>query len=93
MSKVILVLMVISIAVSAYARGCREGTWSWLLFVKTLLGLWALCAVAGIFGLWLSRTMGPEHALLATILVVIVIAVGVLILTRWVQRKTKREKR
>jgi len=90
MSRVILVLMAISIALSAYARGRREGTWSWRLFVETLLGLSALGAVAGIFGIWLSRTMGPEHALLATILVVIVIAVGVVILTRWVQRKTKR---
>jgi uncharacterized membrane protein YfcA len=89
MSKVIILMMVISAAISAYARGRREGTWSWPLFVKTLLALWALCAVVGVFGAWLGRRMGPDHALLATILIVIVIAAGVLVLTVWVQRKSR----
>jgi uncharacterized membrane protein YfcA len=92
MSKVIILMMVISAAISAYARGRREGTWSWPLFAKTLLLLWALCAVVGVFGVWLGRQMGPDHALLATILIVIVIAAGVLVLTIWVQRKSRHGK-
>jgi uncharacterized membrane protein YfcA len=87
--SIVIVLMMVSIAISAYARGRREGTWSWPLFVKTLLALWAVCAVAGVFGVWLGRRMGPDHALLATILIVIVIAVGVLVLTLWVQKKSR----
>ena len=77
MSKLVIVLMMISAAISAYAKGRREGTWSWPLFAKTLLGLWLLCAVAAVFGVWIGRRLGPEHALLATVLIVIVIAAGV----------------
>ena len=88
MIKTIFLLMIISAAISAYARGRREGTWSWRLFAKTLLGLWVLCAVVAALGVWLGRIMGPEHALLATVLLVIVIGIGVFCLTLWVRRKT-----
>ena len=88
MSKVIILLLVISAAISAYARGRQEGTWSWPLFVKTLLGLWVLCAVVAVLVVWLGRLMGPEHALLATMLVVLVIVAGVVVLTLWVRKKT-----
>ena len=93
MSPLILVLLVLSIAVSAYVRGRKEGTWSWPLFMKTLLGLWALCAVIAVFIPWVTRKLGPDHALEATILIVIVIAAGVAVLTLWVNRKTRRDKR
>jgi uncharacterized membrane protein YfcA len=91
MSKIVIVLMVISAAISAYARGRREGTWSWPLFIKTLLGLWLLCAVAAVFSVWLGRLMGPEHALLATVLIVVVIAAGVTALALWL--KPRRDNR
>ena len=92
MSTVIILLMIVSVAISAYARGRREGTWSWPLFVKTLLGLWALCAVVGVLGVWFGRLMGPEHALMATMLLVVVIAAGVVALTLWVRRKMGHDK-
>ena len=87
MTTVIILLMIASVAISAYARGRREGTWSWPLFIKTLLGLWALGAVVGVFGVWLGRQMGPEHALLATMLIVVVILAGVVVLTLWLRSK------
>jgi uncharacterized membrane protein YfcA len=92
MSTVIILLMIVSVAISAYARGRREGTWSWPLFVKTLLGLWALCAVVGVLGVWLGRLLGPEHALMATMLLVVVIAAGVVTLTLWVRSKMGHDK-
>ena len=92
MSTVIILLMIVSVAIAAYARGRREGTWSWPLFVKTLLGLWALGAVVGILGVWLGRQMGPEHALLATMLTVVVIVAGVVILALWVRSKIGHDK-
>jgi high-affinity Fe2+/Pb2+ permease len=91
MSKLVIVLMMISVAISAYARGRREGTWSWPLFAKTLLGLWLLCAVVAVFVVWLGRRLGPEHALLVTLLIVVVIAAGVTALALWL--KPRRENR
>jgi hypothetical protein len=92
MDKVVFLLMVVSIGISAYARGRREGTWSWPLFARTLFALWVLCAAVGIFGVWLGRQLGPDHALLATILIVAFIAGGVAVMTLWVQRKAKCNK-
>jgi high-affinity Fe2+/Pb2+ permease len=83
----------ISVAFSAYARGRREGTWSWPLFLKTLLGLWVLGAAAGVLGIWLGRQMGPQHALLATMLTVVVIAVGVVAMALWMRGKMRHDKR
>jgi high-affinity Fe2+/Pb2+ permease len=80
--------MIVGVAIAAYARGRREGTWSWPLFVKTLLELSALGAVVGALGVWLGHQMGSEHALLATMLTVVVIVAGVLILGLWVHSKT-----
>jgi hypothetical protein len=91
MSKIVIVLMMISIAISAYAKGRREGTWSWPLFAKTLLGLWLLCAVVAVFTVWLCRRLGPDHALLATLLIVVVIAAGVTALALWL--KPRRDNR
>lgn len=90
MNTVIILLMILSVAISTYARARREGTWSWPLFVKTVFGLSALGAVAGVLGVWLGRLMGREHALVATMLVVVVIAAGVVILTLWLRRKMGR---
>ncbi len=93
MSEIVILLLIISTALSAYARGRREGTWSWPLFIKTLLWLWALGAVVGAVGVWLGRLMGPEHALLATVMIVVVIVAGVVILSLWVCSKTVHKKK
>jgi uncharacterized membrane protein YfcA len=92
MVETIFLLLVISTGFSAYMRGRREGTWSWRIFAKTIFGIWVLGAVVGGLGVWLGRIMGPEHALLVTGLVVVVIAIGVLFLTLWVCGRTGGEK-
>jgi uncharacterized membrane protein YfcA len=92
MDTVLIVLMMFSIAISAYLRGRREGTWSWPLFVKTLLGLSVLGAGGGVFGVWLGRQMGPQHALLVTILIVVIIVAGVVMLTLWLGGKMGHHK-
>ena len=83
----------IVIALSAYASARREGTWSWPLFIKTVLGILGVAAIAGVLIVWLGRNMGPEHALLITVLALVVITIGILILTRWVNRQSKGRKR
>jgi len=92
MSTVVLVLMIISVALAAYAKGRREGTWSWPLFLKTLVGIWVLGALAGLVGVWLGRRMGPEHALLATGMTVLVIVAGVVALALWLRGKMSHGK-
>jgi uncharacterized membrane protein YfcA len=87
-----ILLMIVSLALAAYAKGRREGTWSWPLFLKTLVGLWVLGAVAGVLGVWLGRRMGPEHALLATMLTVLVIMAGVVALALWARGKMGHDK-
>jgi uncharacterized membrane protein YfcA len=89
---IVILLMIVSLALAAYAKGRREGTWSWPLFLKTLLGLWVLGAVAGVLGVWLGRRMGPEHALSATVLTVVVIAAGVVALALWMHGKMRDDK-
>jgi hypothetical protein len=92
MGTVTILLIIVSVAIAAYARGRREGTWSWPLFAKTLLGLSALGAVVGVLGVWLGHQMGSEYALLATMLTVVVIVAGVLILALWVHSTTGHDK-
>jgi uncharacterized membrane protein YfcA len=92
MTTIVLVLMIVSLALAAYAKGRREGTWSWPLFLKTLVGIWVLGALGGILGVWLGRRMGPEHAVLATMLTVIVIVAGVVALALWARAKTNHGK-
>jgi hypothetical protein len=93
MSETVILLLIISTALSAYARGRREGTWSWPLFIITLLWLWALGGVVAAGGVWFGRLMGPEHALLATVMIVGLIVAGVVISSRWVCSKTAHHKK
>ena len=55
MSAVIILLMIVSVAISAYAKTRQAGTWSWPLFVKTILGLLVFGALVGVLGVWLGR--------------------------------------
>jgi hypothetical protein len=89
---IVIVLMMLSLGLAAYAEGRREGTWSWSLFLKTLVWLWVLGAAAGTLGVWLGRRMGPEHALLATMVTVLVIMVGVVALALWAHAKTSHDR-
>jgi hypothetical protein len=93
MDKVITLLLMISVAIYAYTKARQMGTWSWLLFVKTILWLSALGVVSGVLGVWLGRIMGPEHALLATLLSLAVIVAGVVVLHLWMFNKNGRNKR
>jgi len=89
MGKIVFLLLVIGAGAAAYARARREGTWSWPLFVKTVIGLSLLGAAVGIMVIRVGRWMGPENALPATIVAVVVIAAGVAGITIWVRGKTR----
>jgi len=88
-NKLIFVLLIIAIALSAYANARKKGIWSWPLFVKTVLGILGISAMAGVLIMWLRRLLGPEHALLITLLALVFIAIGIIILARWVNRQSK----
>lgn len=93
MSKVIILLLVVSAAIAAYARARREGRWSWPLFAKTILGVGMLGALVGFMSVWVSRFMGKEHVLLTTLLAVIVIVVGVVVIALWLGKKSPAGKK
>jgi uncharacterized membrane protein HdeD (DUF308 family) len=88
MNKVIILLLVFSAAIAAYARARREGRWSWPLFAKTILALGVLGALVGFMSVWASRFIGKEHVLLLTISAVVVIAVGVVVIAIWLGKKS-----
>lgn len=87
MGKIILLLFIISVGVSAYVKARRKGTWSWPLFAKAVAGALVLGAAVGIAATWAARSIGPDHAFLITFGAVIVIAAGVVVLTIWVGGK------
>ena len=93
MGAAILCLIVVGVGLSAYARARQSGQWSWALFAATLAGAAAIAALATAVGLWLAALLGPNRAGLATLLIVGIIAAGVVVLTIWVNRMTKRLKR
>jgi len=93
MGKIVFLLLVIGAGAAAYARARREDTWSWPLFVKTVIGLSVLGAAVGIMVVRIGRWMGPENALPATIVAVVVIAAGVAGITIWVRGKTRRNRK
>jgi hypothetical protein len=80
MSSLVLVFLVLSIGISAYAKTRREGTWSWRKFGLTVLVLSVLGAGVGLGVSALGRRLGSEHALLLTLLAVAIIFVGVFVL-------------
>jgi uncharacterized membrane protein HdeD (DUF308 family) len=93
MTKIILLLLVISAAIGAYAQARREGRWSWLLFAKTVLALVGLGALVGFTSICLSRFIGKEHALMTTLLAVIVIVIGVVVIALWLGKKSPAGKK
>lgn len=93
MGKIVFLLLILGAGAAAYARARREDAWSWPLFGKTVLGLFVLGGAVGIMVVRLGRWMGPENALPATIVAVVVIAGGVAGLTIWVSGKTRRNRK
>jgi hypothetical protein len=92
MYEAFLLLMVAGIGISAYAQARRAGNWSWALFAATLAAAGVIIAVATTTGLWLAPKLTSSPGL-ATLMVVGVIAAGVIALTVWVNRMSKRLKR
>jgi hypothetical protein len=92
MSVAIILLLVISVGIGAYAKARQEGSWSWPLFAKTVLGIVIIGGSMGMVGIWLSRLVGPEHSLAVTIGVVAAIVVGVVSLAIWTGGKRGRGK-
>lgn len=90
MRELILVLIVISVGCSAYVSARRAGTWSWRLFALSVLGLLAIGLAGGFLSIWLMRRFGPDNALISTLAVVGVIAVGVSALAYWLRPNKKR---
>jgi len=93
MGRIIFLLMVVGAGAAAYARARREDTWSWSLFGKTILALLTLGIGVGIMVVRLARWMGPENALLSTIVAMAMIAVGVAGITIWLRGKTRRNRK
>jgi uncharacterized membrane protein HdeD (DUF308 family) len=93
MGKIVFLLLVVGAGAAAYERARREDTWSWPLFGKTILGLLLLGAAVGIMVVRLGRWMGPENALPATLVAVVVIVGGVAGITIWVRGKTRHHRK
>jgi uncharacterized membrane protein YfcA len=88
---IILALLIASIAIGAYRRARKQGTWSWRNFGKAMLGAAIICAVGISFVIFLSRRLGPSRVGLATFLTVIVILIGVALLALWLRPRKPRQ--
>ncbi len=90
MHSLFLGLLVISVGLSTYAAARRAGVWSWKLFGLTLAGMAVITAVSTGTGLWLASKLGPGHAGLVTLVIVVLIAAGLLVLCVWINRLYQR---
>jgi hypothetical protein len=90
MNSLIMLLLVIGVGFSAYARARREGVWSWQRFAKAMLGAAALVALTAAGVVWLGSALGPEHALLVALIDLIAVAFGATALARWLRPKPPR---
>ena len=88
---IILALLVALIAIGAYRRARKQGTWSWRNFGKAMIGAAIICAVGISFVIFLSRRLGPGRAVLATFMTVIVIFIGVALLALWLRPRKPRQ--
>ena len=89
MYEFFLAVLVASIGGSAYWRAGQAGAWSWREFAVTLAGLALILMVVVPWELFLMK-LGPDHALLATVLTVIPIAIGVTLLARFLSKRRLR---
>lgn len=81
-------LLIVAIGIQAYRSARRDGEWSWREFGITLAGIALILMVVLPWELFLMK-LGPDHALLVTVLTVIPIAVGVTWLARYLSKRRK----
>lgn len=62
MYTVVAALLALIVGLAAYARGKREGTWSWRRFVFVVGTLTGIGGLLGGAAGWLGRRWGPEAA-------------------------------
>jgi biotin transporter BioY len=89
-NPLLLALLIAGIGIGSYLRARRDGTWSWREFAITLAGIGLILAVVVPWGLFLMR-LGPDHAIFATVLMVIPIALGVTLLARYLSKRRKNK--
>lgn len=87
MNSLIILLLVVGAGLSAYEKARHEGTWSWPLFAKTMIGALVLVAMLVGFVVWLGSRLGPDHALAVVLLDLVMTALGVTLLAFWVRPK------
>ena len=91
MYSVFLALLIVSLGISAFMRARREGTWSWREFAITLLGVALILAVVLPVSQLLMK-LGPDHAGLATVILLVLIGGSVALLTVYLSARRKRQK-
>ena len=90
MYALFLALLSAAIGWASYREARRAGKWSWGEFGLTLAGIALVLIVIAPWELSLMR-LGPDHALLATALLVIPIAIGVSLLARYLSKRRKAQ--
>lgn len=83
-------LLIVGIGISAFLRARRDGTWSWREFAITIAGMALILVVIWPWGLFLMG-LGPDRAGLATLLMLIPIAAGVILLAVYLSARRKRQ--
>ena len=90
MGKLFIALFISSVGVQAFRRAQRDATWSWGEFGYTLGALALVIVLLVPWILFLADSLGPEHALLAIVLIVVSISVLVVLLALHLQARRKR---
>lgn len=93
MSELLFLIVVIAAGYSAYRQAQAKGEWSWVTFAWVLL-LAVIDAVAiAFFAVCLGTWLGPDDALLATVLLLLIIAASLVPLTIAAKRIQNRYRR
>ena len=90
MGRLFIVLFIASVGVQAFRRARRDAAWSWGEFGYTLGALVLVIVLLVPWIFFLADRLGPEHALLATVLIVVSIIVLVVLLALHLQARRKR---
>ena len=88
MYEFFLALLILGIGVNAYLRARRQGVWSWREFAITLAGIALIVTAAVPWELFLMR-LGPDHAMTVTVFTVLPIAIGTILLARYLSKRRK----